>query len=113
VSFSWQSTRRWYNISAPGKENFMSSYVNILENIANPISELVMNSMKFYLLRDKNRQRSTIIATMLPNVELMQMIDDFRIYKNWDVEEFIAWLREIKAIKVFKVDLNPVQVEEY
>jgi hypothetical protein len=93
----------------------MSSYVNILENIANPISELVMNNMKFYLLKDKNNNenKQTIIATMLPNVQLARMIDDFRIYKNWDVDGFIKWMREMKAIKVFKVELNAVQVEDY
>ena len=37
----------------------MSSYVNILENIANPISELVMNNMKFYLLKDKNKNNNS------------------------------------------------------
>ena len=89
----------------------MSSYVNILENIANPMSELVMNNMKFYLLKDKNGQ--TIIATMLPNVELTRMIDDFRIYKNWDADAFIKWMREMKAIKIFKIELNAVQIEDY
>lgn len=91
----------------------MSSYVNILENIANPISELVMSNMKFYLLKDKNKQKGTIIATMLPNVELTRMIDDFRIYKDWNVEDFISWMREMKAIKIFKIDLNAVDIEEY
>ena len=91
----------------------MSSYVNILENIANPISELVMNNMKFYVLKDKNKDKQTIIATMLPNVQLARMIDDFRIYKNWDVDGFIKWMREMKAIKVFKVELNAVQIEDY
>jgi len=95
----------------------MSSYVNILENIANPISELVMNNMKFYLLKDKNKNnnknKQTIIATMLPNVQLARMIDDFRIYKNWDVDGFIKWMREMKAIKIFKVELNAVQIEDY
>lgn len=91
----------------------MSSYVNILENIANPISELVMANMKFYLLKDKNKQKGTIIGTMLPNVELLRMIDDFRIYKDWSVEDFIRWMREMKAIKIYKVDLNVVQIEEY
>lgn len=91
----------------------MSSYVNILENIANPISELVMNNMKFYLLKDKNKNKQTIIATMLPNVQLARMIDDFRIYKNWDVDGFIKWMREMKAIKIFKVELNTVQMEDY
>ena len=89
----------------------MSSYVNILENIANPMSELVMNNMKFYQLRDKNRQ--TIIATMLPNVELARMIDDFRIYKDWNADAFIKWMRDLKAIKIFKVELNEVQIEDY
>jgi hypothetical protein len=89
----------------------MSSYVNILENIANPISELVMNNMKFYLLKDNKKQ--TIIATMLPNVQLSRMIDDFRIYKNWDVDGFIKWMREMKAIKIFKVELNAVQIEDF
>ncbi len=91
----------------------MSSYVNILENIANPISELVMNNMKFYLLKDKNKNKQTIIATMLPNVQLARMIDDFRIYKNWDVDGFIKWMREMKAIKIFKVELNTVQMKDY
>jgi hypothetical protein len=91
----------------------MSSYVNILENIANPISELVMNNMKFYVLKDKNKNKQTIIATMLPNVQLARMIDDFRIYKNWDVDGFIKWMREMKAIKIFKVELNDVQMEDY
>ncbi len=91
----------------------MSSYVNILENIANPISELVMNNMKFYLLKDNNKNKQTIIATMLPNVQLDRMIDDFRIYKNWDVDGFIKWMREMKAIKIFKVELNAVQIEDY
>lgn len=91
----------------------MSSYVNILENIANPISELVMNNMKFYLLKDKDKNKQTIIATMLPNVQLARMIDDFRIYKNWDVDGFIKWMREMKAIKIFKVELNAVQIEDY
>jgi hypothetical protein len=91
----------------------MSSYVNILENIANPISELVMNNMKFYLLKDKNKNKQTIIATMLPNVQLDRMIDDFRIYKNWDVDGFIKWMREMKAIKIFKVELNTVQMKDY
>lgn len=91
----------------------MSSYVNILENIANPISELVMNNMKFYLLKDNNKNKQTIIATMLPNVQLARMIDDFRIYKNWDVDGFIKWMREMKAIKIFKVELNAVQIEDY
>jgi hypothetical protein len=91
----------------------MSTYVNILENIANPIAELVMSNMKFYLLKDKNKQKNTVIATMLPNVELLRMIDDFRIYKDWDVDGFIHWIREMKAIKVFKIDINSIQIEEY
>jgi hypothetical protein len=91
----------------------MATYVNILENIANPISELVMSNMKFYLLKDKNRQKGTIIATMLPNVELTRMIDDFRIYKDWSVDGFISWMREMKAIKIFKIDLNSIDIEDY
>jgi len=91
----------------------MSSYVDILENIANPISELVMSNMKFYLLKDGKKNKQTIIATMLPNVQFTRMIDDFRIYKNWDVDEFIKWMREMKAVKIFKVELNAVQIEDY
>jgi hypothetical protein len=41
------------------------------------------------------------------------MIDDFRIYKNWDVDGFIKWMREMKAIKIFKVELNTVQMKDY
>ncbi len=91
----------------------MSSYVNILENIANPISELVMSNMKFYLLKDTKKNKQTIIATMLPNVQFTRMIDDFRIYKNWDVDAFIKWMREMKAIKIYEVELNAVQIEDY
>jgi hypothetical protein len=91
----------------------MSTYVNILENIANPISQLVMSNMKFYLLKDKDKQKSTIIATLLPNVELLAMIDDFRIYKEWDVDGFILWIRETNAIQVFKIELNSIQIGEY
>ena len=91
----------------------MSSYVNILENIAIPISELVMNNMKFYLLKDSKKNKQTIIATMLPSVQFTRMVDDFRIYKNWDVDAFIKWMREMKAVKIFKVELNPVQIEDY
>ena len=91
----------------------MSSYVDILENIANPISELVMSNMKFYLLKDTKKNKQTIIATMLPNVQFTRMIDDFRIYKNWDVEAFIKWMRDMKAVKVYRVELNAVQIEDY
>jgi hypothetical protein len=91
----------------------MSSYVNVLENIANPISELIMSNMKFYLLKDANKKKQTIIATMLPTVQFTRMVDDFRIYKNWDVDAFIKWMREMKAIKVYKVELNPVPIEDY
>ena len=91
----------------------MSSYVNILENIANPISELVMSNMKFYLLKDEKKNKQSIIATMLPSVQFNRMIDDFRIYKNWDVDAFIKWMREMKAIKIYKVELNTVQIEDY
>ena len=91
----------------------MSSYVDILENIANPISELVMSNMKFYLLKDTKKNKQTIIATMLPNVQFTRMVDDFRIYKNWDVEAFIKWMRDMKAVKVYRVELNAVQIEDY
>ena len=91
----------------------MSSYVDILENIANPISELVMSNMKFYLLKDTKKNKQTIIATMLPNVQFTRMIDDFRIYKNWDVEAFIKWMRDMKAVKVYRIELNAVQIEDY
>ncbi len=91
----------------------MSSYVDILENIANPIAELVLSNMKFYLLKNQNNGKGTIIATLLPQVELNRMIDDFRIYKNWNVENFIDWIREIKAIKVYKIDLRAVQIKDY
>ena len=91
----------------------MSSYVNVLENIANPISELVMNNMKFYLLKDSAKNRQTIIATMLPNAQFTRMIDDFRIYKNWDVDAFIKWMREMKAVKIYKIDVNTVKIEDY
>jgi len=91
----------------------MSSYVDILENIANPISELVMSNMKFYLLKDTKKNKQTIIATMLPNVQFTRMIDDFRIYKNWDVEAFIKWMRDMKAVKVYGIELNAVQIEDY
>jgi hypothetical protein len=91
----------------------MSSYVNILENIANPISELVLSNMKFYLLKNQSNGKGTIIATLLPQAELNRMIDDFRIYKDWDVEDFINWIREMKAIKVYKIDLHAVQIKDF
>jgi hypothetical protein len=91
----------------------MSSYVNVLENIANPISELVMNNMKFYLLKDSVKSKQTIVATMLPNAQFTRMIDDFRIYKNWDVDAFIKWMREMKAVKLYKIDVNTVKIEDY
>jgi hypothetical protein len=91
----------------------MSSYVNILENIANPIAELVLSNMKFYLLKNQPDGKHTIVATLLPQAELNQMIDDFRIYKDWNVEDFINWLREMKAIKVFKIELLAVQIQDY
>jgi hypothetical protein len=50
---------------------------------------------------------------MMPNAELVRMIDDFRIYKDWDIEGFIQWMREMKAIKIFKIDLSVIQIEDY
>ena len=67
----------------------------------------------FYLLKDASRKKQTIIATMLPNAELTRMIDDFRIYKDWDVDGFIKWMREMKAVKVFRIELNAVPIDDY
>ncbi len=91
----------------------MSGYIGNLEKIVNPISELVINNMKFYLLKNENPKRNVIIATMLSLPELKQSINEFRIYKDWDPDVFIDWINNIKDIKVFKITVNVVQIEKY
>ena len=91
----------------------MSGYIGNLEKIVNPISELVISNMKFYLLKSNNHGKNTIIATMLSLPELKQSINEFRIYKNWDADTFIEWINKLKDIKVFKIAVNIVQIEEF
>jgi len=91
----------------------MPGYIGNLEKIVNPISELVINSMKFYLLKNENPKKNAVIATMLSLPELKQSINEFRIYKNWDADLFLDWINKIKDIKVFKITVNVVQIEEF
>jgi len=108
VIFTYRSVR-----SSTYREYPMPGYIGNLEKIVNPISELVISNMKFFLLKNENPKKNAIIATMLSLPELKQSINEFRIYKNWDADAFIEWINKIKDIKVFKITVNVVQIEDY
>jgi len=108
VIFTYRSVR-----SSTYREYPMPGYIGNLEKIVNLISELVISNMKFFLLKNENPKKNAIIATMLSLPELKQSINEFRIYKNWDADAFIEWINKIKDIKVFKITVNVVQIEDY
>ena len=91
----------------------MPGYIGNLEKIVHPISELVISNMKFYLLKNENQKKNAVVATMLSLPELKQSINEFRIYKNWDADAFIEWINKLKDIKVFKITVNAVQIEDF